>query len=55
MVKSGKSNTRLRVRRVVDAPLHEVSGILASRPKRPDVSDCGRRPDVEDRLVFPAG
>ena len=31
MVKSGKSNTRLRVRRVVDAPLHEVSGICLRR------------------------
>ena len=29
--KSGKSNTRLRVRRVVDAPLHEVSGICLRR------------------------
>jgi hypothetical protein len=56
MVKSGKSNTGLRVRRVVDAPLHEVSGIWLRRGRNgPDVSDCGRRPDVEDRLVFPAG
>ena len=31
MVKSGKSNTRLRVRRVVDVPLHEVSGICLRR------------------------
>ena len=32
MVENGKSNNnRLRVRRVVDAPLHEVSGICLRR------------------------
>ena len=32
MVKSGKSNNnRLQVRRVIDAPLHEVSGICLRR------------------------
>jgi hypothetical protein len=33
MVENGKSNKiRLRVRRVVDVPLHEVSGICLRRP-----------------------
>ena len=41
--------------RVIDVPLLEVSGIwFASRPKRSDAFDRGRRPGCRDRLVFPA-
>ena len=55
MVENDKpTKNRLRVRRVVDVPLREVSGICLRRGRRSDVSDCSRRPCGEDRLVFPA-
>ena len=56
MVENRKSNNnRLRVRRVVDAPLHESPAFSSSRPTRPRRLRLRSAMDVEDRRVFLAG
>ena len=52
---SKSSKNRLRVRRVIDVPLREVSGICLRRGRNGRMfSDRSWRSGGEDRLVFPA-